>query len=831
MQILKHLTTEINDGDRYQEHVGCSYGYKVVSEYKEYEMEYKSYRGQNAINKFLESLIKEEKYIRKILEKNAEMILTRDDKRNFKRAVECHICKKKLRKDKVRDHDHITGKYRGAAHSNCNLNYNYKNVKIPVVFHNLRGYDGHLIMQEIGKYAKKLSVIPNTSEKYISFTMDNFVFIDSLLFLTESLDELVECLKKSNDIKLFPNLVNGFKDCSQGQIESLMKKGVYPYDYMNDWRKFEDKVLPPMSEFRSKLNNCDIDKNDYNRAKIVFDIFKCKNMGDYHDLYLKTDVLLLADVFENFRNTCMKNYELDPAHFHTLPALSWCAMLKKTGVRIPLFDNTQLEMLNLFEKHKRGGICMISKRHAVANNPHMKNYDSKQPTKYIIDLDANNLYGWAMSQLLPIDDFQVEITDPNETISQLKDHIMNLDDFGERGYMFVVDLKYPNELHDKHNDYPLAPERMKGEYSPLMKGLAEQHNCKEDESEKLIPNLYDKKNYGVHYRLLKYYLKQGMILEKVHYIISFKQSAWLKPYIDFNTQMRAAAKTEFEVGFFKKFINVIYGKSCENIRDRKDIKLCTTADQAQKLFNKPKYKDHIIFKNDELIAVELAKTKIKYDKPVYLGTCILDLSKLLMYEFHYDFIKPQYEDKCELLFTDTDSLCYEIETADIYEDMLKNKDKFDLSEYPKDHKCYDKTNKKVYGKFKDTTKGAVIVEFVGNRPKLYSFVIEGEDEKLKKLKLERENKRAKGVKKNVIKNELKHENFKNALFGLAKNDQIQNVSFNIIKSANHKLYSVKVEKIGISCLDIKKHILDDNVHTLAHGHYKIKDLKINNINV
>ena len=254
--------------------------------------------------------------------------MTPQNEKEFRKAINCHICDKPLNKDRVRDHDHITGKYRGAAHTNCNLNYNYKNVRIPVIFHNLRGYDSHLIMQEIGKYAKDITVIPNTTEKYVAFSMNQFVFIDSLQFMNESLEKLVESLTKSNDMKLFSNLLEGFKQCTEEQMKLILRKGVYPYDYMNCWERFDEPQLPTIEKFHSKLNGYDISDENYTHALNVFNKFNCKNMGDYHDLYLKTDVLLLADVFENFRNVSLRDYKLDPAHFYTAPGQSWAAMLK-----------------------------------------------------------------------------------------------------------------------------------------------------------------------------------------------------------------------------------------------------------------------------------------------------------------------------------------------------------------------------------------------------------------------------------------------------------------------------------------------------------------------
>ena len=223
-----------------------------------------------------------------------------------------------------------------------------------------------------------------------------------------------------------------------------------------------------------------------------------KTMKDYHDLYLKTDVLLLADVFENFRDVCIENYKLDPAWCHTAPGLAWDACLKKTEVRLELLND--VDMLLMIEKGIRGGVSIITKRYGKANNPYMgEDFDKNCPTKYISYLDSNNLYGWAMSQPLPTHGFEWM---NEEEQKNWKNHSCILE----------VDLEYPKELHDLHNDYPLAPERLK------IGGV-----------EKLIPNLYDKKNYVVHHKTLKQYESLGLKITKIHRGIKFEESAWLKP--------------------------------------------------------------------------------------------------------------------------------------------------------------------------------------------------------------------------------------------------------------------------------------------------------------
>ena len=231
-----------------------------------------------------------------------------------------------------------------------------------------------------------------------------------------------------------------------------------------------------------------------------------------------------------------------------------------------------------------------------------------------------------------------------------------------------VDLEYPKKLHDLHNDYPLAPEEIEM-----------------NKVEKLILNLWNKKKYVIHYENLKQYLNLGLKLTHIHRGIKFEESEWLKPYIDLNTKLRTKANNNFEKDFYKLGNNTIFGKTMENIRNRVDIKLVTDKKKAEKLVAKPNFKHLNIF-YEELVAIHMKKTSLKFNKPIYLGMGILDLSKTIMYEFHYKYIEPKYGDKAKLLFTDTDSLMYEIKTEDFYKDISEDvKDRFNTSDYPPNH--------------------------------------------------------------------------------------------------------------------------------------------------
>ena len=525
-----------------------------------------------------------------------------------------------------------------------------------MVFHDLSGYDSHLIIKNLGFSKGDIDCIPNNEEKYISFSKkipvgtyprealdaegDIFCeqkpiyhtirFIDSFKFMATSLDKLVNNLPKDD----FINLDLYY---SGDKFNLLARKGVYPYEYMDSLEKLKETTLPPKEAFYSRLNDGGISDEDYAHALKVWRVFKMEYFKDYHELYNKVDVLLLADVFKNFRNICLENYELDPAHYYTAPGLAWDAALKVTGVNLELLSD--IDMLLIVEKGIKGGVSMISKRYGKANNKYMGGkFNSNELSKYIQYLDANNLYGWAMSKPLPTHGFKWMKTSELET-------------WGFHSCILEVDLEYPKELHDLHNDYPLAPEQIKV-----------------NKVEKLIPNLWNKKKYVIHYENLKQYLKLGLKLTRIHRGIKFKESEWLKKYIALNTDLRAKARNDFEKDFFKLMNNSVFGKTMENIRNRSVIKLVTDKIKAKKLAAKPNFKHCHIF-NEDLVAIHMKKTSLTFDKPVYLGMCILDLSKTLMFDFHYNYIKKKYGDKAKLLFTDTDSLMYEIQTEDFYKEM------------------------------------------------------------------------------------------------------------------------------------------------------------------
>ena len=790
--------------NKHQKHEPISFTYYIKSFNESvYKSKKESYiqekeEGPDAMLEFIKRL---EKDVKKIVELgNKKIEITDEEEKEFNKASECWICGEYLGNDRVRDHCHYTGRYRGPAHNSCNLNYSVPN-NISVFFHNLAGYDSHLFIKKLGYTEGTIDCIPTNEEKYISFTKtikagtytnkkgeekDNFfkiVFKDSLKFMSSSLGALVNNLPKDAFINLLKNY-------TPEQAELLKQKGFYPYEYMDSVEKFKDKKPPPRKAFYSKLTGKGITEKDYKHVLNVWNSFNMETMKDYHELYNDSDVLLLADVFENFRDICLKNYGLDPVHYYTAPGLAWDACLKMTDISLELLND--VNMLLMFEKGIRGGISIISNRYGEANNKYMKGFNKNKPSKYLMYMDANNLYGGAMSEKLPTHGFKWLTSGEMEKL--FKNQVAQV--WEKIPCILEVDLQYPKELHDLHNDYPLCPERVK---------------C-DNGVEKLIPNLRDKTKYVIHYKNLIQCLKLGMKLKKIHRGIKFIESNWLKPYIDKNTKLRSQAKNNFEKDFFKLMNNSVFGKAMENIRNRVNVKLVTTKEQLKKLAAKPNFKGPPKIFSENLVSVHMKKANLTMDKPVYLGMCILDLSKVIMFDFHYNYSKPKYGNKAILLMTDTDSLLYEIQTEDFYKDISGDvKDRFDTSDYPENHPSGIPTgiNKKVLGMMKDEAAGKNIKEYVGLRSKLYSFIMEEG----------KENKKCKGVKRQVVENNITHEDYKTCL--LTGKEKLARQ--NIIRSYEHTVFTEEVNKIALSAEDDKRYILKDGIHTLAWGHYKIPD--------
>ncbi|RLU21807.1 hypothetical protein DMN91_006183 [Ooceraea biroi] len=494
--------------------------------------------------------------------------LTPEQCEELRDAARCHVCGKPFATGdtRVRDHCHLTGRYRGPAHSTCNLNYKDSHI-ISVIFHNLSGYDAHFIIEDVANaFEGSVELLPLTKEQYIAFTKNvantadrygaracvKLRFIDSYKFLSTSLDKLASYLDRSH----MRILRAEFRHLSEKDFQLLTRKGVFPYEYVDSVERLHETRLPPCESFHSSLTGDTVSGDDYAHATTVWNRFAIENLGQYSDMYLKTDVLLLADVFENFRDTCIRGYGLDPAHYYTLPGYTWDAMLLHTGIEFELL--TDVDMVLFVERGVRGGLSQCSHRYARVNNRYAPSYDPSEPSSYLMYYDVNNLYGWAM------------------------------------WYILEVDLEYPRYLHDAHADLSFCPTR---ETPP------------DKRQEKLLATLCDKQRYVIHYRTLQQCTRHGLRVARIHCALEFAQSAWLRDYIELNTAFRTRATNDFEKNLYKLMNNAVFGKTMENVRNRVDVKLVTRWEGrygAEALISHPNFHSRSVF-GENLLAVELRR--------------------------------------------------------------------------------------------------------------------------------------------------------------------------------------------------------------------------------
>ena len=766
------------------EHKPSVFAYKVISKYKTFEKDIVYIYGEDCAALFVKSIIKTCLELEKILNKNAKMNLTAMEIYEYERTEFCYICGKKFKEDitakaKVRDHDHFTGNYRGAAHSICNMKIDRDKFTIPIVFHNLSGYDLHFFINEISKLLINLEIIPKSKEKYQSVmgkipkSQIKLKFIDSLNFLNGSLSD--------NALRL-----KNFSFFSESE-KKYTKKQFFPYTYIDSLEKLDEEILPQnLKDWKNELSNIEFTQENLDHVNNIFSELKCKSIKDYLLFYLKIDVLLLAEVFEAFRKTCLKTYYLDPAHYFSLPGFSWDAFLKMTKSKIELLQSRELVDFFISKGSLRGGISTVSNlKYAKANNPLMENYNQAKPLSYIMYYDVTNLYGFIMGNFpLPIKNikFVLDIEKYQSNIKSLFDEITEF-----KSFIVEVDIEYPEHLHDQHSELPFLPEH---------------------KFDRLIPNLYNKFNYKCHIETLKFCLENGLILKKIHKIISFDQNLFISPYIQLNTNLRNSSTCDLEKNIFKLNNNAVYGKTMENVFKRKNYIFVSSNDRQRRkklaLCQGENSKKFTIITED-LSIIELKKNKLIFDKPMFIGFSILELSKLHMYKLHYSYFKTNFRKEAKLMYMDTDSLVYRFKNLDIYNKMCNKI--FDFSVYPESFKRFSVSNKGILGLLKDEfckykNNFDTIIEFLCIKSKCYYL----------KTNLGFQIGKCKGISKQV---KINMSDYKECLFN--------NVNFSCkqknFKSEKHKIYTIDIEKQAFDNNDIKRINLN-NFKTLPYGHFK-----------
>jgi hypothetical protein len=835
------------DGVQETEHVNCASSINVVcsEEFKDHSQTFEKLILFDNSKEHMEGFFDELKLIhnnvKKMLKKTYPIDMTEEDKQNYKEATKCHICGYKFSEkyDKVRDHYHWkqVNNYRGAAHSHCNLHYNLKNLVIPVLSHGLKNYDSHFILRAVGARddVEIKRSVPLSQIQMLSFDISfkdpdttnklSFRFLDSHAFLSGSLEKLA--LKITDDqlvhtSKYFENYFRTVlhKEFKEDDFELVRKKGTFPYEWLDSEEKLNICKIPEEKHFLSSLKGEKItEENKEKYEKIlkerrdwvvnIWKTFKCETLRDVLNIYLKIDTLLLTDVFETNRKVMYSKSNLDMTKYYSLPGFALDYALRTYGRKIELMHDE--DMYSKFEAALLGGYVAAIFSEAE--------YD--ESTK-IIGVDMNNLYGWALSQLLPLGEY---ISEKDFKWEKKLKEILNLADDSKKGCFAIVDLHVPKELHDKFDMFPLAPEHKRiteelvGEYT-LEK--YEKDDMKFRESEKLVCTLADKKEYMCHYRNLKYYVKKGMQVTKIHEVIWFKQGKIFDKYIKTCADNRKIAKdenNEMLSDFWKLLANSVFGKTCENVRNRINLTFTENTPkhtshfrflESYPLYSKEKRKESIGKEEGKGLHVVIKSRKdVKLEKPIQIGAAVLQLAKLKLYEFHYDTIMENFE-YAKLLYTDTDSLIYSIKANNKNDIISKISDQLDLSNYPKDNQLYKNRNKKndgVPGIMKDISPGNEILKYIGLAPKVYTLITE-KDAQMK----------AKGIKKDVVASTITLGDY----VDVKKNgDYIVRTQASILADKFHKVKTKNTTKIALASRDDKRYHVNDN-KSYSYGHYKIK---------
>ena len=472
----------------------------------------------------------------------------------------------------------------------------------------------------------------------------------------------------------------------------------------------------PIEAFHNDLDGTSCTEKEYKEVVKIWELCGGTFLG-YHNFYLQKDVCLLAGVFQNFRRQSVKSYALDPAHYYSLPGLTFDAALKYSKKHLELIKDERI--YGLIEDSIRGGVSFVGKRYSKANNPYMADFDSQKETSYNMYIDAVNLYGYGMCEPLPTGNFiLVDSQNYREDFIYLSniDNITLLNPTGKKCYFYNFDGYTPDEYHDYFSGFPLFAEKVEiplDMYSEFQQKVYDEKEMRS--GARLVTTLTPKKNYVAHFRMLQFALKHHFVITKVNSVIVCDQEPWLKTYIQKNTALRlqaAKAGDKFNVMIFKNMTNMFYGKTVKQIRNRSRVVIKSNDEAAQTMISKPTFKRSRIL-NDDLLLIETTIKNILLDKPIYIGAAVLDLAKLKMFSFHYDVMKSFYkDDQLSLLYTDTDSFIYNIKTENIYKDMLEPSmiNEFDFSSYPsnalqfKDIPNFERVrqrNMKVLGKMKD----------------------------------------------------------------------------------------------------------------------------------
>jgi hypothetical protein len=735
---------------------------------------YHYFSGEKDVGKqFINTVSDIVKKLSVIMQRNLPVRMTQQDLDVHASATRCVYCLVNFdeKTPKILHHCHLQGKYVAATCTACNNKLRKGSINCFV--HNL-SYDIMFFLKHLNLKPGKIQLLCKSMTKFISVTKfmhgQKVRFLDSCRLLPGTLDGWAKSMRKEN----FNFLRQEFGE----RAILLSEKLIFPYELVTEYSDLlKITEPPPIEKFYNHLKEEGVSPQEYDRFLKVWRLFNCKNLHEYSLLYMKIDVILLADILNHSRKEFMSRYKLDLLNFETASRFSYCAALLKSRISLDPVRND--EIWNFVYRGMRGGFSCISERYVEATNV------EGEVNTHLVMYDANNLYGAVISKYpLPEDDFM--FIDPSSI------DILTCDLDGERGYIVEVSVDYPESLHDLHNAFPFLPVKQcpPGEKIP-----------------KLLMTLESKNYYVCHLRVLRQALEHGLVLREVHQVLTFKQSFWLKSYVDVNNEVRTNSTDENTKQLMKLLNNSLFGRLCLDVTKQKDFLYVTSAKELDKLIKKFNFNNRAILDENACI-VEMNKRRVTVKSPFTTAMAILELSKVAMYAMYYDVAIPHFGEKnVSFVAGDTDSLMLKVKCLDLNAELLKLRDlHLDTSNYPVDHILYSNKNKGKLGYFKSESIEPILA-FCGLRPKCYAI-----------LKKSHFICKSKGVGKSAIKKYLTFLKYKECLFG--KKPLYTN--FSTIQTKDFMLYTINHNKKSLCALDTKRIILDDNIQTLAYGHKDVK---------
>lgn len=669
---------------------------------------------------------------------DAEQAVMRERKR-------CHICHQFFQPgDQVAaDHEHFTGEFLGPAHMRCNLNRNRKCFVLPIFFHNASGFDGHFLLQELPPGKAKIRSIPLNGQRFLCFSTAGAQILDSNQFFHCPLAALGDALAPEH--RRFSGV-----DTS---------KGLFPHGWLDSVEKLGNTSLPPLEAWTNGLTGRAFTEEDVAAANQLFVAKRCKTVGRYLKWYLAQDVALLADAFEALRNRMLGHFGIDPAMFPTLPSYMWQAWLRARVFERPAPRPIQLftdeQMYNLVIRAKRGGIAIVGKRFAEDGA--------------ILALDVNSMYASVMaSNNLPCDGWRwaVEVDTP----AKLEAMAQAWQPGAASGFFAEVDLDVPSAWRQDpvHLGLPLAPEHVVVQKAWLSDyQQAQLPDGRLDAASRLVCSLLPKRRYVCHAGALQLYLSTGMVLKKVHKVLTFCQAPVLRETVTKTLGLRAAATNPLDKLLWKLAANSLFGKTVENPERHTNTTLCTSKEQLLRHSWKPGFDFTII--NENLVAVHTQKTRCTITRPVAIGVAILELAKVALYRAWHSVCK--LFPTAELLLTDTDSLIFHVPDGDRAACAAALRAEPWVGSEPGQLKLQDD-----------------ITGFCGLSPKMYALKLAGGEDVC----------RAKGLPYAVAA-DLGYERYKQALFS----GDSSAVTFSAIVSRDHQVGIKQLTRVGLSAVDVK----------------------------